>query len=484
MYVRGSIFVGFAGLIMGTALGCGSKVDKPGEDARYPIRSDWLVKGALGASGNPSKWYEPGYPPLFMLNQPFDTLTGDDAVLVGLVKSRVILNTRKDVDRDVREAFSDILTELFGTVNEPRVPSGDLLIQTMKLNEKLDDMRKSVNDDRAKVAKARSDAKTPEENQAVGTLETALTAATGELRKLEAKLDQLRSYESDLKLDPPTLAAGGVVYRNYCQQCHGLTGDGNGPGGRFLIPMPRDYRQGLFKFISTDPSLGTKRKPLRADLYRTIVKGLNGSPMPQFGALKEEEVQAVISYVIHLSIRGETEYEVMKKAADPNGDGLTKDEARNELFKEAADAAPRWVESGKSPIVPDPNPYVTQDQIDKSAENGFRLFTGTEVGCATCHTNFGRSAPYQFDSWGTIVRPRNLFVATFRGGRRPQDIYDRIYGGILGSNMPAHDRFRPTEDDKSKNINKVWDLVNFVFYVSESAKRQVLKEKFQIEIDE
>ena len=79
-----------------------------------------------------------------------------------------------------------------------------------------------------------------------------------EIQKSESRIKQLRSYENDLKLDPKTLAEGGKLFRNYCQQCHGLTGDGNGPGGRYLIPLPRDYRQGLFKFITTDP--GSRRQ--------------------------------------------------------------------------------------------------------------------------------------------------------------------------------------------------------------------------------
>ena len=67
-------------------------------------------------------------------------------------------------------------------------------------------------------------------------------------------------------------------------------------------------------------------------------------------------------------------------------------------------------------------------------------------------------------------------MATLHGGRRPEDIYARIYGGILGSNMPS-------PENRDKEPNQIWDLVHFVLYVSESEKRQLLKDRFQIEIE-
>ena len=462
--------------------GCGSKKSGLSEDEKYPVRADWLVKNVPSSSGQPSKWYEPGYPPLAMLNRPFDTLAGDDALLVTQVRNKVILNTRK-IDEEVRDAFGKVLTELFGTPIEPRVPSAETLIETLKWNDKLAESRQAFQAQRTALDQVRQSAKTAEEREAFAPLEKASLALAAEVTRWEEKIESLGNYEAELKLDPKTLKAGSLVYGNYCLQCHGLTGDGNGPGGKYLIPMPRDYRQGLFKFITSDPSLGSKRKPLRSDLYRTIAKGLDGSPMPQFAGLKEEEIQAVISYVIHLSMRGEAEYEVMKTAADPGGDEMSKEDVRKAIFKEAGETPSRWVASAHNPIVPDPNPYVTESQIQRSAENGYKLFTSAEVGCQTCHTNYGRGAPYQFDSWGSIVRPRNLTVATLRGGRSPEAIYARLYGGILGSNMPAHAHLRPTPEERLKNTDKLWDLVHFVQYVSESENRQVLKDQFQIEID-
>src|SRR5262249_54423957 len=111
------------------------------------------------------------------------------------------------------------------------------------------------------------------------------------------------------------------------------------------------------------------------------------------------------------------------------------------------------------------------------------LFSSPQVGCTTCHTGYGKSAPFQFDSWGSITRPRDLTVPILRGGRKPEEIYARIDGGILGSNMPAHAHLRPTEEDKTKGVNKIWDLVHFIQYISESDKRQMLKDRRQIDVE-
>jgi mono/diheme cytochrome c family protein len=461
-------------VILTALCGCNSERSHPAPEAAYPVRADWLVVNVPSSSGQPSKWNDPGYPLLLLLNQPHDTLTGDAALLAVQSRNGVILDTRKGIDPEVREEFGKVLTELFGTPAEPHVPNGDQLIEQVKLNEKLDDLQKIAD---LKKAELKAKANAPDELQL-----KQLNSAVDDVEQRASQIDRLRSYETDLKLDPQTLATGGGLYRNYCQQCHGLTGDGNGPGGRFLVPLPRDYRQGLFKFISSDPAI-QRRKPSRADLHRTITQGMVGGPMPQFDGLSESDVQAIISYVIHLSIRGETEYQVMKKAADPKGDGMSAKEVGEALKEQAALVAPLWAASNSKRIEIDPNPYITADQKAESAAEGYKLFTSPQVACTTCHTNFGRSSPFQFDAWGSIVRPRNLTIPTLRGGRKPEEIYARICGGIPGSNMPDHTRLRPTPEEREEHKDKIWDLVNFVLYVSESEKRQVLRDKFQIDIE-
>ena len=58
------------------------------------------------------------------------------------------------------------------------------------------------------------------------------------------------------------------------------------------------------------------------------------------------------------------------------------------------------------------------------------------------------------DYWGNPIRPANLLEGTYKGGRRPLDLYWRISKGINGVKMPAHAGLL-TDD-------QIWDVVNFV----------------------
>jgi mono/diheme cytochrome c family protein len=256
--------------------------------------------------------------------------------------------------------------------------------------------------------------------------------------------------DSDLKLDKETLAAGSRHYRRHCLHCHGLAGDGRGPTGPWVSPAPRDYRQGIFKFISTQKSLGF-RKPRRADLLRTVRKGIDGTSMPSFGLLPEKELEQIVSYVIHLSIRGEVEFDMLKAMSKGELDESIAEEAQKRLTMFLT----RWDESR---AVEEPAPYPYRDENGKppadSIRNGYRLFTNTagDTSCINCHVDFGRQVPFRYDQWGTLVRPANLTAGVYRGGRRPIDLYWRINGGIPPSEMPA----------ANLKAEEYWDLVNFV----------------------
>lgn len=114
------------------------------------------------------------------------------------------------------------------------------------------------------------------------------------------------------------------LYRLLCATCHGVTGNGRGPSGSAQVPYPRDYRMGVFKFKSTPR--GTK--PTRNDLAKLIRGGIAGTnmtsvdklletekfrrkqmnePAVDVNEITEEDIQALVDYVIYLSWRGEHE---------------------------------------------------------------------------------------------------------------------------------------------------------------------------------
>jgi len=333
-----------------------------------------------------------------------------------------------------------------------------------------------------------------------------------------------------LQLDEATLTAGSKLFRRHCLHCHGLTGNGQGPTAAWVNPHPRDYRPGKFKFSSSKRDVGT-RKPLREDILRVLRKGIEGTSMPAFGAvsgdqfgfLPEEDLQRLVSYVIHLSLRGQVEFDMMTALLR----GQEPDSAEDRLGALAG----YWAEANKYQIVPSPADVFAADEVkkldalvnslpakDKLAEEvakivrtkpfgteelkklldplvpsslserqrddlitssreasvvrGYQLFTSEKGGCIKCHKDFGRRNNWLYDDWGTVVRPADLTQGVYRGGRRPIDLFWRIHSGINAANMPAADASLREHEDQ------VWDLVNFV---QAAPFRGMLPEEYQDE---
>jgi mono/diheme cytochrome c family protein len=271
------------------------------------------------------------------------------------------------------------------------------------------------------------------------------------------------------------LNKGSRLYRRHCLHCHGLTGDGHGPTAPWVNPHPRDYRLGLFKFTSSSQIAGA-RKPRREDLLRTLRAGIEGTSMPSFALLPEDELDAIINYVIHLSMRGEVEFAIMKQMAGTQEDKSADEESMEETVNNQLSAvAANWVQaqSEDKRIKPGPYPTFTEEQLKESVRNGFKLFTDKQsaAGCVSCHGDFGRKNNYMFDPWGTIVRPIDLTSGVYRGGRRPVDLYYRIHSGI-DKGMPG---FSIHLDPK-----QTWDVVNFL----QVLPYPKMREQYGINIDE
>jgi mono/diheme cytochrome c family protein len=263
-----------------------------------------------------------------------------------------------------------------------------------------------------------------------------------------------------LGLDEATLLKGSKLYRRHCLHCHGITGDGHGPTATWVNPHPRDYRLGVFKFTSSAQGAGS-RKPRRADLLRTLRQGIEGTSMPSFGLLPAEELEALASVVTHLSLRGQVEADVLKATAPSsvgggNWLGGKEGDAANEANELAKGYGQFWLQALEQPIKTDSDPFpVTAGntkQMEDSIKEGFKLF---KASCLACHVDYGRADNLKYDEWGTIVRPANLTVPIYRGGRRPIDIYYRAHSGIGGARMPA-------APDEWKDKKQLWHVINFV----------------------
>jgi mono/diheme cytochrome c family protein len=267
-----------------------------------------------------------------------------------------------------------------------------------------------------------------------------------------------------LGLTPDKLAEAGRLFRHQCQQCHNLAGDGRGPAS-LVTPFPRDFRRGEFKFISTGVSpprrgefvLTGMSKPRRADILRTLAEGLKGTAMPSFSLLPEENRDLLARYVAYLSIRGEVEYQTLAAALGGSSElGDVGSFAAAQLRSIIAD----WEKAESSPapvgIAPEPDDAepASSPAHAEAVRRGYKLFTAkADNSCITCHAEFGRKPVLRYDVWGTVAKPADFTATTLKGGKRPEDVFARIRGGIAPVGMPAH----PELTDR-----QVWDLVRFV----------------------
>ena len=284
----------------------------------------------------------------------------------------------------------------------------------------------------------------------------------------EPEEDQLPQFV-DL-VAPEHLQYGSRVYNARCAGCHGVTGDGNGPAGQYLRPRPRDYRRGIFKFTSTPYGA----KPARHDLVRTIRRGAKGTSMPGFPWMSDQDLNAVIDYVMFLSRRGEVERDVTLMAQEY-------DEEEDIDFIEFTDAIDSSVESWHDAETAVVLPVTAEPAYGQETVTAGRTLFLSQ-GCSKCHGEDGKGqvewlspeflaeqdalpadkrVQINYDAWNEPAPAADLTARMLHGGRRPIDIYRRIYTGINGTPMPAFNGLFAEEPEK------IWQLVHYVRHVIE-----------------
>jgi len=203
-----------------------------------------------------------------------------------------------------------------------------------------------------------------------------------------AEQTALNDAAQKLKLDDKTLAMGSTRYRVHCLHCHGVPGDGRGPTSRWVNPHPRDFRAGLFKFHSIDQTKGASdRPPSRDDLMRTLREGIEGTAMPTFNLLTDEELESLVSYVIHLSIRGQSEAGAIKECFTwGKGDATrmerdAKVDVKQNVEEWAAFYVKKWAASNDpgAAIVVRPFPFDPNDieKLKASVKRGQEIFNAS-----------------------------------------------------------------------------------------------------------
>ncbi|GAB4580086.1 MAG: hypothetical protein Fur0022_28250 [Anaerolineales bacterium] len=213
---------------------------------------------------------------------------------------------------------------------------------------------------------------------------------------------------------PTASTLGAQIYAERCALCHGPDGQGDGPAAPSMIPRPRDFTLGLYKYKTTPAG----QPPSDEDLARIIREGLTASAMPYFGdLLSEEEINAVIEHL---------------KTLSPVFDG-----------------------ANPTPIEIPAQPPADSDSLVR----GSALF---QQNCIACHGTDGRALLKLADTKGYPVISRDLTAPwTFRGGHTPEALYLRLSTGLAPSPMPS---FAETLTESER-----WDVVNYVLSLARPA---------------
>ena len=195
---------------------------------------------------------------------------------------------------------------------------------------------------------------------------------------------------------PATITKGKQLYEVNCVQCHGAEGRGNGYGAPFLVPPPRDFTANEFKFRTTAGG----ELPTDDDLFRTISRGANGTGMPPWAyMLNDEQRWALVDYV--------------------------------KTFE------PRFANAGELTRMPLPEaPGKSRDLV-----NGQAVYLKME--CAKCHGADGRGAGPSSntlaDSRGRHVNALNFTQpAAYRTGWSEREIIRTLETGLNGVPMPSY----------------------------------------------
>ena len=217
-----------------------------------------------------------------------------------------------------------------------------------------------------------------------------------------------------------TLNLGYTTYQEYCVQCHGVKGDGNGPSSKGLIPPPRNLTQGLYKFANVPYG----ELPHDADFHRIIRYGLKGSAMLPWD-ISDERLEAVTHYI--------------------------------KTF-----AAATW-EGGEKPlgvkVAATPDPYGSEKRAE-AVERGAKVYH-IVAQCTTCHRGYAtkdelnawnreiNNAPLgeieenfyalklQDSEYNYKVAPPDFTYHELRSIHSTDDIYQRLVYGVTGSGMPG-----------------------------------------------
>lgn len=181
--------------------------------------------------------------------------------------------------------------------------------------------------------------------------------------------------------------------------------------------------------------------------------------MPSFRFMAEDDLDAVIDYVMLLSSRGELEYRLGQIA---QGELTEDDDLVPALIAEQSQAIAGSWDDAESQIVRPLTREITA--TPETLEAGAKAFV--QLNCYKCHGRDGqgnKAFNVGKDDWGRTAFAADLTAGTLHGGGRSLDIYRRIYSGINATPMPAFAQPDTSKGEtEEQRSNTIWHLTHFI----------------------
>jgi len=108
----------------------------------------------------------------------------------------------------------------------------------------------------------------------------------------ESHFQEDKIFAGGVVVTAKQLNEGKSLYTEYCMQCHGVNGDGNGVSSKGLVVPPRNFKLGIYKF----GRVASGELPNDSDFFQILKKGLHGTAMLPWD-LSEKQMFNVVQYI-------------------------------------------------------------------------------------------------------------------------------------------------------------------------------------------
>jgi len=218
---------------------------------------------------------------------------------------------------------------------------------------------------------------------------------------------------------------GKVLYKEYCAQCHGFTGNGDGPAASGLEPKPAIHANIPFEKLPMDY------------LYNVINHGgaaMGKSPsMPYWNlTFGQQGVADVIAY-LKVTFKGAPDMAAVPSASQGG-----------------ACVQPRKTAKAPPEFLAKTNPLARSSEVLEAGETLF-LKTAQPVACAMCHGNRGDGKGFM--GAALVPPPRNFTCRAMMQDLPDGQLFWIIKNGSPGTGMMS---FSGMPDDQ------VWQIIHYI----------------------